>query len=191
MWTIASCSRKRFSIYVSRPLHANIIKTKYHSGRIYTEYHRHSATAQRHQPADACHRQLHRRYLLGTRRRYTDIRQPLLQGAAWHRQYPRHHETENIRLAFVWKRQKSWKEFAECVKRGETSQGYIVHNPLPLRPEVLAIEGNAYWVTSDKGEGTVWTFGRDVSTRIRHEQQIKQFYLILDKIIETSRQALL
>ena len=79
---------------------------------------------------------------------------------------------------------KSWKEFAECVKRGETSQGYIVHNPLPLRPEVLAIEGNAYWVTSDKGEGTVWTFGRDVSTRIRHEQQIKQFYLILDKIIE-------
>ena len=79
---------------------------------------------------------------------------------------------------------KSVKEFAECVKRGETSQGYIVHNPLPLRPEVLAIEGNAYWVTSDKGEGTVWTFGRDVSTRIRHEQQIKQFYLILDKIIE-------
>ena len=79
---------------------------------------------------------------------------------------------------------KSWKEFAECVKRGETSQGYIVHNPLPLRPEVLAIEGNAYWVTSDKGEGTVWTFGRDVSTRIRHEQQIKQFNLILDKIIE-------
>jgi len=79
---------------------------------------------------------------------------------------------------------KSWKEFAECVKRGETSQGYIVHNPLPLRPEVLAIEGNTYWVTSDKGEGTVWTFGRDVSTRIRHEQQIKQFNLILDKIIE-------
>lgn len=39
-------------------------------------------------------------------------------------------------------------------------------------------------MTSDKGEGTVWTFGRDVSTRIRHEQQIKQFYLILDKIIE-------
>lgn len=33
-------------------------------------------------------------------------------------------------------------------------------------------------------EGTIWTFGRDVSTRIRHEQQIKQFNQILDKIIE-------
>ena len=39
-------------------------------------------------------------------------------------------------------------------------------------------------MTSDKGEGTIWTFGRDVSTRIRHEQQIKQFNQILDKIIE-------
>lgn len=85
----------------------------------------------------------------------------------------------------------SWKEFANRVKRGETNHGYIVYHPLPKRPEVLAIEGNAYWVTSDKGEGTIWTFGRDVSTRIRHEQQIKQFNQILDKIIETSRQALL
>ena len=78
----------------------------------------------------------------------------------------------------------SWKEFANRVKRGETNHGYIVYHPLPKRPEVLAIEGNAYWVTSDKGEGTIWTFGRDVSTRIRHEQQIKQFNQILDKIIE-------
>lgn len=78
----------------------------------------------------------------------------------------------------------SWKEFANRVKRGETNHGYIVYHPLPKRPEVPAIEGNAYWVTSDKGEGTIWTFGRDVSTRIRHEQQIKQFNQILDKIIE-------
>lgn len=78
----------------------------------------------------------------------------------------------------------SWKEFANRVKRGETNHGYIVYHPLPKRPEVLAIEGNAYWVTSDKGEGTIWTFGRDVSTRIRHEQQIKQFNQVLDKIIE-------
>lgn len=49
---------------------------------------------------------------------------------------------------------------------------------------MLAIEGNAYWVTSDKGEGTVWTFGRDVTSRIRHEQQVKRFNRILDKIIE-------
>ena len=78
----------------------------------------------------------------------------------------------------------SWKEFANRVKRGETNHGYIVCHPLPKRPEVLAIEVNANWVTSDKGEGTIWTFGRDVSTRIRHEQQIKQFNQILDKIIE-------
>lgn len=80
--------------------------------------------------------------------------------------------------------QKTWKEFAASVKRGESNQGYIVHNPLPLRPEVLAIEGNSYWVTSDEGIGTVWTFGRDVTQRIRQEQEIKQLNQVLDKIIE-------
>ncbi len=80
--------------------------------------------------------------------------------------------------------EESWREFAGSVRRGETNHGYIVHNPLPLRPEVLAIEGNAYWVTSDKGEGTVWTFGRDITSRIRHEQEVKRFNRILDKIIE-------
>ena len=80
--------------------------------------------------------------------------------------------------------QKAWAEFAASVKRGEFSQGYVVHNPLPLRPEVLAIEGNSYWVTSDEGIGTVWTFGRDVTQRIRQEQEIKQLNQVLDKIIE-------
>lgn len=79
---------------------------------------------------------------------------------------------------------QTWAEFAASVKRGEFSQGYIVHNPLPLRPEVLAIEGNSYWVTSDEGIGTVWTFGRDVTQRIRQEQEIKQLNQVLDKIIE-------
>ena len=79
--------------------------------------------------------------------------------------------------------EKQWKEFIGSVKRGETHQSYIVHNPVPNKPEILAIEGNSYWITSDEGLGTVWTFGRDISQRIRHEQQIKQFNQVLDKII--------
>ena len=51
-------------------------------------------------------------------------------------------------------------------------------------PEVLAYEGNAYCIISDEGEGTIWAFGRDISQRISHEQQIKRFNQILDKIIE-------
>ena len=78
----------------------------------------------------------------------------------------------------------SWKEFANRVKRGETNHGYIVYHPLPKRPEVLAIEGNAYWVTSDKGEAILWGFSRDITQRIRNEQQIKRFSQILDKTIE-------
>lgn len=80
--------------------------------------------------------------------------------------------------------EKQWKEFIGKVKRGETHNGYIIHNPIPGKPEILAIEGNSYWITSDEGMGTVWTFGRDITLRIRHEQQIKQFNLVLDKIIE-------
>lgn len=56
--------------------------------------------------------------------------------------------------------------------------------PLPHFPEILAYEGNAYWVTSDEGVGTIWAFGRDISQRIRHEQQIKWFNQILDKTME-------
>ena len=82
------------------------------------------------------------------------------------------------------KNEKLWKEFIGKVKRGETHQGYIIHNPIQDKPGILAIEGNSYWITSDKGLGTIWTFGRDISQRIRHEQQIKQFNLVLDKIIE-------
>lgn len=47
----------------------------------------------------------------------------------------------------------------------------------------MAYEGNAYWVTSDEGVETIWVFGRDISQRIRHEQQIKLFNQVLDKVI--------
>lgn len=37
------------------------------------------------------------------------------------------------------------------------------------------MEGSAYWVTSDKGEAILWGFGRDITQRIKNEQQIKRF----------------
>ena len=46
------------------------------------------------------------------------------------------------------------------------------------------MEGSAYWVTSDKGEAILWGFSRDITQRIRNEQQIKRFSQILDKTIE-------
>ena len=79
---------------------------------------------------------------------------------------------------------QKWEEFISSVKSGEEHNGFVLYNPLPLYPEVLAVEGNAYWVTSDEGIETLWIFGRDISQRIRQEQQIKRFSQILDKTIE-------
>ena len=79
---------------------------------------------------------------------------------------------------------QTWQQFISSVRRDGENNGFVVYNPLPLYPEVLAVEGNAYWVTSDQGEETLWTFGRDISQRIRQEQQIKRFSQILDKTIE-------
>ena len=39
-------------------------------------------------------------------------------------------------------------------------------------------------MTSDKGEAILWGFSRDITQRIRNEQQIKRFSQILDKTIE-------
>lgn len=80
--------------------------------------------------------------------------------------------------------EQAWQQFITSVRKGGDHNGFVVYNPLPLYPEVLAVEGNAYWVTSDQGEETLWTFGRDISQRIRQEQQIKRFSQILDKTIE-------
>ena len=79
---------------------------------------------------------------------------------------------------------EDWHQMMANTKKGEEHNGFILYNPLPLHPEVLAIEGNAYWVTSDEGDETIWVFGRDISQRITHEQQIKRFSQILDKTIE-------
>ena len=82
------------------------------------------------------------------------------------------------------KDEESWKSLIASIKKGEKHSSGILYNPLPLHPEVLAMEGNAYWVTSDEGEEILWGFGRDITQRIGHEQQIKRFSQILDKTIE-------
>ena len=79
---------------------------------------------------------------------------------------------------------EGWQQMISSIKEGEKHQSFTVYNPLPRFPEILAYEGNAYWVTSDEGVGTIWAFGRDISQRIRHEQQIKWFNQILDKTME-------
>lgn len=109
------------------------------------------------------------------------------------RRFKQHHDigcTDDITQLTIYNinsyvgNQQAWKKMLSKIKKGEEHNGFVIPNPLPLHPEVLAIEGNAYWVTSDEGEETVWVFGRDVSQRITHEQQIKRFSQILDKTIE-------
>lgn len=79
---------------------------------------------------------------------------------------------------------EDWNHVINSTKKGKTHLGFIIYDPFPLHPEVLAYEGNAYKVTSDEGINTIWAFGRDISQRILHEKQIKRLNQILDKIIE-------
>jgi len=109
------------------------------------------------------------------------------------RQFKMHHNLGNMEditqlkiyeIQSYARDKESWQRMAAAVKNGEKHQTFTMYSPLPLHPEVLAYEGNAYWVTSDEGVGTIWAFGRDVSQRICHEQQIKRFSQILDKTME-------
>lgn len=79
---------------------------------------------------------------------------------------------------------QEWNNLVNSIKKNTDNNNFIIYQPLKNNPEILAYEGNAYWVTSDEGVETMWAFGRDISQRIRHEQQIKRFNQILDKIIE-------
>ncbi|MGG6497793.1 UNVERIFIED_CONTAM: hypothetical protein NY603_33205, partial [Bacteroidetes bacterium 56_B9] len=54
---------------------------------------------------------------------------------------------------------EGWQKMIASIKEGEKHQSFMVYNPLPRFPEILAYEGNAYWVTSDEGVGTIWAFG--------------------------------
>lgn len=80
--------------------------------------------------------------------------------------------------------ERVWKEMISSARKDTESNNYIIYHPLEDYPEIQAYEGNAYWVTSDEGIETMWVFGRDISQRINHEQQIKRFNQVLDKIIE-------
>lgn len=80
--------------------------------------------------------------------------------------------------------ENSWQRLIKSLRKGDKRNGFILYHPLPEHPEVLAMEGSAYWVTSDKGEAILWGFSRDITQRIRNEQQIKRFSQILDKTIE-------
>lgn len=79
---------------------------------------------------------------------------------------------------------EEWRNYAERVKQGRMLENFVVDNPVPCFPEILAMEANAYWIADDKGKGTVWSFGRDITKRIESENQLKHFNLILNKTIE-------
>ncbi len=109
------------------------------------------------------------------------------------RRFKQHHDissTDDISQVKIYEinsytqNEQVWRQMTSSIKKGEEHNGFVIYNPLPSHPEVLAIEGNAYWVTSDEGEETLWAFGRDITLRIKHEQQIKRFSQILDKTIE-------
>lgn len=83
-----------------------------------------------------------------------------------------------------FKNKKEWIDYVNDVKLGMKLHGFRLTTPTPLHPEILAMEAYAYWVTSDTGIGTIWTFLRDISQRIESERQLKRFNLILNKTIE-------
>lgn len=67
-----------------------------------------------------------------------------------------------------------WKRIVEMAKLGNMEKGFITLNPLNLFPEVLAIELNAFWVTDDNGEESIWFFGRDVTDNVEAARKLKE-----------------
>ncbi|MDO4163426.1 MAG: ATP-binding protein [Bacteroides sp.] len=60
---------------------------------------------------------------------------------------------------------ESWQTFVSNVRMGRLTQTHVIYSPLTCFPEVLAMERNSYWVTSDEGIATIWSFMRDVTSK--------------------------
>ncbi len=69
---------------------------------------------------------------------------------------------------------KTWERIIKQIKDGNMEQGVIMMNPLPLHPEILAVETNAFWVTDDKGEESIWFFGRNVTDTVNAAKKLKK-----------------
>ena len=67
-----------------------------------------------------------------------------------------------------------WDWVVNILKEGCFEQGLVMKNPLPLYPEVLAIEMKAFWVTGDNGEATFWFFGRDITESVDASRRLKK-----------------
>lgn len=67
-----------------------------------------------------------------------------------------------------------WKRIVKMAKDGNLKDGFIMLKPLQLYPEVLAIEANAFWVTDDSGEESIWFFGRDLTDTVEAAQKLKE-----------------
>lgn len=77
-----------------------------------------------------------------------------------------------------------WLQMKESIKNNNGQGQFFLHAPIPDNPNILAYEGNVYEVANEHGIKTIWSFGRDVSSRIAYENKVKQYTQILDKILE-------
>jgi signal transduction histidine kinase len=67
-----------------------------------------------------------------------------------------------------------WEWVVDILKAGSFERGLVMQTPLPLYPEVLAIEMKAFWVTGDNGEATFWFFGRDITESVDVSRKLKR-----------------
>ena len=67
-----------------------------------------------------------------------------------------------------------WERIVKNTKEGTFEKGWIMLNPLQLIPEVLAMETNAFWVTDDNGNESIWFFGRDVTDSVEAARKLKK-----------------
>ena len=66
-----------------------------------------------------------------------------------------------------------WAWVRDMMKAGNLEHGLVMKNPLPLYPDVLAIEVKAFWITGDNGEESFWFFGRDITESVEAARKLK------------------
>jgi len=79
---------------------------------------------------------------------------------------------------------KQWMEMHSRFINVTDIVRYIEKKPFPHLKGILAFDFFSYIVRDSEGNDTIWTFGRDISEQIRHEEEVKEVNQIMDTVLK-------
>lgn len=79
---------------------------------------------------------------------------------------------------------ENWSKLFNFFLKNSNNASYIADKIFPGHKKELSYDYSSYIIKDSQDEDLIWTFGRDISERIRYENRIKELNQIMDTVLE-------